>query len=41
MSRVVDGKADGNDEVDAGNDIYRQAPEVHESGDINLTIVLE
>ena len=35
VSRVVDAEADGNDQVDAGDRIDRQAPEVDESGDVN------
>jgi hypothetical protein len=33
---IVDAEADGNDEVDTGDDIDGEAPEVHESAHIHL-----
>ena len=33
---VVDAESDGDDQVDTGNDVNGEAPEMHESAHINL-----
>ena len=38
MSRVVDAEADGDDDDDAGDDVDRQAPEVHEAHHVHLFV---
>ena len=35
MSAVVDAQPHGDDEVDAGDGVHGEAPEVHESADVS------
>ncbi len=36
MRGIVDAEADSDDQVDTGNDVNGEAPEVHEAAHINL-----